>query len=66
MASKKLPEDYAIDALAEEALRRRTTYGKLVAKLGKEERDRIVEEYSLRHGKRRSKAQFLSVNPKRG
>lgn len=54
MAGKKLPEDYRLDALACEALRRSRklgrpySYGKLVAETTMAERDRIVEEYEDR------------------
>lgn len=49
---RKLPEDYAIDALALEAERRRRaqnlpdySYGRLVADTTKEQRERICDEY---------------------
>ena len=47
----KLPEDYAIDALSTEALRRGKemgrsySYGQLVADTTEEERERIVDEH---------------------
>lgn len=49
MARDKLPADFALNALSDEAIRRHTTYGKLVAAITPEERERIVEEYRQRH-----------------
>jgi len=59
----KLPEDYAIDALAVEAERRGKamnrpdySYGKLVADTTKEQRERICDEYRAeKTGKHRKK-----------
>lgn len=51
----KLPEDYAIDALAVEVDRRKKelnrpdySYGKLVADTTQEQRERICDEYRAR------------------
>ena len=53
--SAKLPEDYAIDALAVEVDRRKKklnrpdySYGKLVADTTPQERERICDEYRAR------------------
>lgn len=57
--AKKLPADYAIDALALEAERRSKelgypySYGKLVADTTPQQREKIAEEY--RAGKRKGK-----------
>jgi len=41
-------EDYALTALAAEANRRGFTYGELVAKTSREERDEIIRKYIKR------------------
>ncbi len=57
--AEKLPADYALNALAEEAERRRKkmgalkyNYGMLVADTTEEEREQIVERYRARHQRR--------------
>lgn len=60
MARKKLPADYAIDALALEADRRRKagspqySYGKLVADTTACQREKISEEYKRKFGRRKA------------
>ena len=63
---RKLPEDYAIDALVLEVERRKKTrgrdysYGKLIADTTLEERQEIAEEYrqSFLRGRRRSAGRY--------
>ena len=57
--ARKLPGDYAIDALALEADRRARrmgdpsySYGKLVADTTEEERERIADTYRAEQGKK--------------
>lgn len=60
MAENKLPADYGSNALSDEALRRGTSYGKLVASLKPGEREKILEEYRRRFIKQRNKTRFQS------
>lgn len=62
MAGKKLPGDYAIDALAVEAERRAGilgrpdySYGKLVADTTPEQRERIADDYRARKSRETKK-----------
>lgn len=66
MAVDKLPADFGVNALSDEALRRGTSYGKLVARLQPGEREEILEKYRARHKKQRNKTRFRSLNPKGG
>ena len=43
--SVTLPDDYAIDAISTEAWNRRTSYGRLVAELTPQERQKIIDDY---------------------
>lgn len=71
MASKKLPEDYAIDALSLEAERRRKllgrpcSYGQLVADTTLAQRQEIAEAYrkSKSYKKTGAAAKYIPVNP---
>lgn len=45
MAKRKLPADYAVNALASAAVRAKMSYGKFVAGLTNEQRKKILEEY---------------------
>lgn len=45
MSRRKLPEGFAIIALSTEAVKRGTSYGKLVAAITEEERKKIIERY---------------------
>lgn len=56
--AKRLPADYAIDAMAREVERRRKlpgkhqySYGKLIADTTEESRSLIAEEYRRSHGR---------------
>ena len=64
MARNKLPADFALTALSDEALRRHTTYGKLVAAITSEERERIVEAYRQRHTAVGNRTKFHEVTRK--
>lgn len=69
MSYKKLPNDYAIDALSLEAQRRERklgrpySYGQLIADTSQEEREGIAEGYreQFRNGKRGEKSAFLET-----
>lgn len=62
--SRKLPSDYALDALSIEAANRGKqmgradySYGKLVADTTQEERERIADSYRANFKRRRSSTQ---------
>lgn len=66
MSADKLPADYVINALSDEAIARGTTYGKLVAALKPGEREAIAERYRTRYRRQRNKTRFRSLTPKGG
>ena len=66
VSKDKLPADYVVNALSDEAIARGTTYGKLVAALKPGELEEIAQRYRERYKCQRNKTRFRSLNPKRG